>query len=125
VEVASQPLNVLNVNYGDIKLMSKSNYDAIEYSLEYHLARVKSSKSNYAITTDPSVQTVFGPIEDEQNKYFYPMKAGVITEIKDGTIIRSYFGVQVQDHYCCLEGGFETLQEAIDWIKNDETWCRS
>lgn len=103
------------------KSKSKSNYDATEYSLEHHLTTSKG----ISITTDPSVQTVFGPIEDEQNKYFYPMKAGVITEIKDGTILRSYFGVQVQDHYGCLEGGFETLEKAIDWIKNDETWCRN
>jgi hypothetical protein len=102
--------------------MSKSNYDATEYSLEHHLTT--PNKSN-KITTDPSVQTVFGPIEDEQNKYGYPIKAGVITEIKDGTIIRSYFGVQVQDGFCCLEGGFETLEKAIDWIKQDETWCKN
>lgn len=101
--------------------MSKSNYDATEYSLEHHL---KTPNKSNKITTDPSVETVFGPIEDGQNKYFYPMKAGVITEIKDGTIIRSYFGVQVQNHYGCLEGGFETLQEAIDWIKQDETWSK-
>lgn len=101
-----------------------SNYDATKYSLEHHLKVTRNSKS-FKITTDPSVQAVFGPIEDEQNKYFYPMKAGVITEIKEGTIIRSYFGVQVQNHYSCLEGGFETLQEAIDWIKQDETWCKN
>jgi hypothetical protein len=99
----------------------KAGKAAIKYCIEHHLTTSKG----ISITTDPSIQTVFGPIEDEQNKYFYPMKAGVITEIKDGTIIRSYFGVQVQDGFCCLEGGFETLQEAIDWIKNDETWCKN
>lgn len=99
-----------------------SNYDATEYSLEHHLTTPNKSLK---ITSDPSVQTVFGSLEYEENKYFYPMKAGVITEIKDRTIIRSYFGVQVQDHYGCLEGGFETLQQAIDWIKQDETWCKN
>lgn len=42
-----------------------SNYDATKYSLEHHLKVTRNSKS-FKITTDPSVQTVFGPIEDEE-----------------------------------------------------------